>query len=445
MGRTSVDESPEAVSAGIYTLRKGGKGMKHVMKALTVLMVLITLMTPVFSAGTQETDEVTLEIYHHKIPWIDAWEQMSEEYEAMTGNVSIENEVVGGASDWRTLLKTRFAAGKAPDIFIIEGYSDYQLWKEYIEVLDDQPWVENMLPIAEQAARQDGKVIGIPVTIEGYGYIYNKDLFKKAGITVLPTNLSEMRQTARKLKAAGITPFSSGFGTWWVISNHFTNIPFAQQKDPMGFINALNDGTARIADNEEFRNFEDAFDLVLANSEASPLTTDHHAQVTMFANEEVAMIQQGNWKQAPILETNPDIDMGLLPIFTSDDSEKANRIPVGIPFMFVINSQSPEAEKEAAKDFINWMLTSEEGNRYLAEEFQVIPSFDSIEASDSMGGVSKDILAFATEGKTIPWMFSYWPDGAVNEFSDIAQRYVAGQDSFSAYLNNLQEAWDRLK
>ena len=62
-----------------------------------------------------------------------------------------------------------------------------------------------------------------------------------------------------------------------------------------------------------------------------------------------------------------------------------------------------------------------------------------------MGGVSKDILAFATEGKTIPWMFSYWPDGAVNEFSDIAQRYVAGQDSFSAYLNNLQEVWDRLK
>lgn len=180
--------------------------MKNLMKVLIALMVLVTVMTPVFSAGTQESDEVTLEIYHHKIPWIDAWEQMSEEYEAMTGNVTIENEVVGGASDWRTLLKTRFAAGKAPDIFIIEGYSDYQLWKEYIEVLDDQPWVENMLPIAEQAARQDGKVIGIPVTIEGYGYIYNKDLFRKAGITVLPTNLSEMRQTARKLKAAGITP-----------------------------------------------------------------------------------------------------------------------------------------------------------------------------------------------------------------------------------------------
>jgi hypothetical protein len=42
-------------------------------------------------------------------------------------------------------------------------------------------------------------------------------------------------------------------------------------------------------------------------------------------------------------------------------------------------------------------------------------------------------------------MFSYWPDGAVNEFSDLAQRYVAGLDSFTTYLENLQNSWDRLQ
>jgi len=253
-----------------------------------------------------------------------------------------------------------------------------------------------------------------------------------------------MKETVAKLKRAGITPFASGFGTWWVISNHFTNIPFAQQSDPKAFISGLNNGTSSIVGNKEFLAFKDAFDLVLQNSEPNPLTTDHHAQVTMFANGQVAMIQQGNWKQSVIYETAPNLDIGLLPIFTSDDS-KANRIPVGIPFMFVINNESPEAEKAAAKDFIAWLVGSDEGKRYLAEEFQVIPSFDNIEASSDMGGVSKDILAFAKEGKTIPWMFSYWPDGAVNEFSDLAQRYVAGKDSFSTYLQNLQATWNRLK
>jgi raffinose/stachyose/melibiose transport system substrate-binding protein len=165
----------------------------------------------------------------------------------------------------------------------------------------------------------------------------------------------------------------------------------------------------------------------------------------MFANQEVAMIQQGNWKQSVIFETDPDLDIGLLPIFTSDDEEKANRIPVGIPFMFVVNNQSPETEKQAAKDFLTWLVSSDEGKQYLAEEFDVIPALDNIEASPSLGGVSKDIVAFAQDGKTIPWMFSYWPDGAVNEFSDLAQRYVAGLDSFTTYLENLQNSWDRLQ
>ena len=420
------------------------------MKKIVIATLLLALLmiTPIFSQGAGESSigggKVTLEIYHHKIPWIDGWDTMSKEYMASNPNVSIENEVVGGASDWRTLLKTRFAANKAPDIFIIEGVSDYNLWKEYIAKLDSEDWTEHLLPIAKEAATMDGSIIGVPVTIEGYGYIYNKELFKKANITTLPTTLSEMKETVATLKKAGITPFASGFGTWWVISNHFTNIPFAQQSDPKAFISGLNNGTSSIVGNKEFLAFKDAFDLVLQNSEPNPLTTDHHAQVTMFANGQVAMIQQGNWKQSVIYETAPNLDIGLLPIFTSDDS-KANRIPVGIPFMFVINNESPEAEKAAAKDFIAWLVGSDEGKRYLAEEFQVIPSFDNIEASSDMGGVSKDILAFAKEGKTIPWMFSYWPDGAVNEFSDLAQRYVAGKDSFSTYLQNLQATWNRLK
>ncbi len=414
-----------------------------------VLVLLVLMITSISATGVGETsmgsEKVTLQIYHHKIPWIDGWDKMSNDYMASNPNVTIENEVVGGASDWRTLLKTKFAANKAPDIFIIEGASDYNLWKEYIAPLDNESWTSHLLPIAKNAATMDGSIIGVPVTIEGYGYIYNKALFKKANITTLPTNLSEMREAVAKLKKEGITPFASGFGTWWVISNHFTNIPFAQQSDPMAFINGLNKGTASIVGNKEFLAFKDAFDLVLQNSEPNPLTTDHNAQVTMFANQQVAMIQQGNWKQSVIYETSPDLDIGLLPIFTSDDTAKANRIPVGIPFMFVINNSSPDAEKQAAKDFIAWLVGSEEGKRYLAEEFQVIPSFDNIEASNKMGGVSKDILAFAKEGKTIPWMFSQWPDGAVNEFSDLAQRYVAGIDSFPTYLQNLQSTWNKLK
>ncbi len=418
---------------------------KYTRLAMILLAFMIIFAVPVFTAGVKEsTEEVTVEIYHFKVPWIDAWETMSQEYEAAHPGVTLETEIVGGASDWRTLLKTKFAAGKAPDIFVIEGYSDYQLWKDYIAPLDGESWTTHLLPIAKNAATIDGKIVGIPLAIEGYGYIYNKELFKKAGITNLPTTLSEMKAVVAKLKNHGITPFASGFGTWWVISNHFTNIPFAQQDDPMAYIKALNDTTARIPGNAAFVNWKNAFDLVLNNCEPNPLTTDHNTQVTLFATQQVAMMQQGNWKEAVIYDTDPNLNIGLLPIFTSDNAAQANRIPVGIPFFLCVNNQSSPAEQQAAKDFLAWFVGTPEGSKYLTEDFGAIPAFDNITAT-SLNGVGTDILAYAKEGKTIPWMFSYWPDGAVTEFADLGQQYAKGIVSFDTYLNNLQTTWQRLK
>ncbi|MCG3057046.1 extracellular solute-binding protein, partial [Escherichia coli] len=63
----------------------------------------------------------------------------------------------------------------------------------------------------------DGKVYGQPMNLEGYGFTYNKELFKKAGIKEVPQTLDELEAAAKKLKAAGITPFSIGYGEWWVL------------------------------------------------------------------------------------------------------------------------------------------------------------------------------------------------------------------------------------
>ncbi|GAA3321982.1 hypothetical protein GCM10020331_040050 [Ectobacillus funiculus] len=57
----------------------------------------------------------------------------------------------------------------------------------------------------------------------------------------------------KKLKAAGITPFSVGYAEWWVLGNHGLNIAFATQPDPDAFVQGLNAGTSKIAGNEQFQ------------------------------------------------------------------------------------------------------------------------------------------------------------------------------------------------
>ena len=127
-----------------------------------------------------------------------------------------------------------------------------------LEDLSDQPWVKDLVKGTDEPMTKDGKLYGMPIGVEGYGYIYNKDLFAKAGITELPKTLSQLEAAAQKLQAAGITPFENGYGEWWVLGNHFVNIPFAQQEDPNAFIDGLNKGTEKITGNEVFEKWIEA-------------------------------------------------------------------------------------------------------------------------------------------------------------------------------------------
>ena len=80
------------------------------------------------------------------------------------------------------------------------------MWIDRLEDLSDQPWVNDLVDMAKEPMTKDGKVYGMPMNLEGWGYIYNKDLFEQAGITELPKTYAQLEDAAKKLEAAGITP-----------------------------------------------------------------------------------------------------------------------------------------------------------------------------------------------------------------------------------------------
>jgi raffinose/stachyose/melibiose transport system substrate-binding protein len=340
------------------------------------------------------------------------------------------------------VLKTKFASGKGPDIFVVDGPALAKTFQEYLTDLSHEPWVEHVVESARKPMTWDGKLMGMPMNLEGYGFIYNKTLFNKAGIEQKSVTFSELRTAAEKLKQAGIIPFGNAYSEWWVIGMHLMNIPFALQEDPEALLTALDEGTTTIPDNPIFRDFQKLFDLTIQYSNPNSLTTDHNAQMALFNMGEVAMVQQGNWKEVGIYEANPDAEVGLLPFAITDEPSSSDRLPVGVPFYWIINNQSEYVEE--AKTFLNWLVSSDTGKHYITEEFGYIPAYDNIH-SDSLGGLSRDILEYASQGKTIPWVFTKWHDGMYNEFAEHTQAYVAGKIDYQQMLNNMQKSWDKLK
>ncbi|KPB05692.1 ABC transporter substrate-binding protein [Bacillus sp. CHD6a] len=425
------------------------------MKRLVLLLLSLSLVVGIFAGCSSDNsssnsdnnsgdgDQVTLNLFQFKVEIADQLAEMIKEFEAEHPNIKVKLETVGGGADYGAALKAKFASGEQPDIFNNGGFKELELWKEHLADLSEEPWAEHVLPIGKvpMTDPEDGKLYGMPVNLEGYGFIYNKDLFEEAGITEPPTNITELKAAAEKLEAAGITPFSAGYAEWWVIGQHLLNIPFAQQEDPEAFIAGLYDGSEKIVGNKHFKEFKEVLDAEIKFGNDNPLTTDYNTQVTQFASGQTAMLQQGNWTENMIYEVDPDMNMGFLPIPINDDAS-ADSLPVGVPNNWAINKNSENIEE--AKTFLNWMVSSETGKRFITEEFAFIPAFDNIEPA-GLGDLGQSILEYSTAEKTVPWTWFMWPDGANKEFAATIQEYAAGRIDYDTVLERFQTTWDNLK
>ncbi|OIN66243.1 ABC transporter substrate-binding protein [Exiguobacterium sp. KRL4] len=386
-------------------------------------------------------DGKTLNVFQFKAEIAKDMEKMAKAYEKETG-VKVVVQTVGGGSDYGAALKSQFASGNEPDVFNNGGFTEAKTWQDKLEDLSDEKWVSDLTDLSKEPMTIDGKLYGMPMNLEGYGFIYNKEIFKKAGITELPKTLTELTEASKKLKADGVTPFSIGYGEWWILGNHLMNIPMAQQDDPDQFIADLNAGKGKFEDNKQFKEFMNLFDLTIEYGNKNPLTTDYNTQVSQFAEGKTAMIQQGNWAQQLITDVNPDIEMGFIPMPINDDKEKMDRLPVGVPNNWVVNKNSKN--KEEGKKFLEWMATSETGKDYMVNKFKFIPAFKSIEAAD-LGPLADDIIKYSKEDKTISWNWFKYPDGAVNEFGAIMQAYVGKQKTSEEMLQDFTKTWEKMK
>lgn len=397
-------------------------------------------------SGSKE-GKVVVDIFNGKVEIADQLKALTDKYTKEHPNVIFNIESVGGGADGAAALKAKFASNKAPDIFGNGGYQEAITWKDKFEDLSDQPWVKDAYEDALKPMTMDGKIYGQPVNMEGYGFAYNKKLFKKAGITELPKTYSELESAAKKLKAAGITPFSIGYAEWWVLANHGLNVPFAyQQADDENFIPGLNEGKSKIEGNKYFEDYFKLVDLTVKYGNKNPLTTDYNTEVTQFANGETAMIQQGNWIQPMLDKLNPGMEVGFIPLALTDDAAQADKLMVDVPTNWVVYNKAPNADKKAAKDFLNWMVSSEEGKTALVKDFKYVPAFKTIEAkAEDIGPLGADLQKYSQDGKTYSWQFMKYPDGAGQEFGATLQAYVGGQKSKAETMKALDATWAKLK
>lgn len=382
-------------------------------------------------------DGVTLQLLQFKEDQAAIVKAMVEDFNSQSDGITVEATILG--DDFSATRQARFAGGEGPDLFFVEGYSDAQTWLEYLTDLSDEEWVEDLAANTVDGVTFDGKIYGFPIGLEGYGFVYNKDLFEQAGITELPRTLTELKEVDEKLKENGIQASCDAMAEWWFTGQHLLSIPFGTIEDPQGFAEAVTAGEKTIADNPYMDGFFDIMDYMTGYGEgADSVGMDYNASIAKFAAGETAMMMTGNWAEVSITTANPDINVGIFAVPMSDDAADA-RIATNVSAYYAVNNQSEYVEE--AKEFLNWM--HDHYQEYFVDQLNLIPAFTEGIATDNLGMIAGEISGYVNEGKTSPFAFFFWPTGANQEFHAPLQQYAAGVLDRDGTLEEMQSIWDK--
>ncbi|MBW4081190.1 ABC transporter substrate-binding protein [Paenibacillus sp. S150] len=387
------------------------------------------------------SEPVTLRIFTNLTEASDAFKVLKEKYEAEFPNVTLEIDATGD-NNFGTAMKARMAAGEMPDIFTNSGGSELGLWGDYMEDLSSEAWISEAQDNTLNNITVDGKVYGFPLTISGFGFMYNKDLFAKAGITEVPATMTTLKEAVDKLNAAGIPAFIPPFGEWYTPGVFEANNPVAKQADPVKFLADLTAGSDKITGNQLFMDWLDLFMLEVKNANKNVLTIDYTTMVTDFANGEGAITLGSSFSQPLLDQINPDVNLGVMPMPINDDAELNDKIFVGVSAYLAVNKDSKV--KDEAKKLLNWLAASETGKAVLVNDFKFIPTMKGVETTpEAVGSIGSSMMEYIDAGKTLSYYYNDYPEGLTTEWGTILQEYAAERITKEQTLERFQAAWDQ--
>ncbi|MGV1033881.1 MAG: ABC transporter substrate-binding protein [Microbacteriaceae bacterium] len=402
--------------------------------------------------GCAETTEVSW-LGTIKVEIQDQFTDAIEEYNK-TNKDCIAVSIIESPQD-QPFLQTvtpMYEAGKAPTI--MTALQELPDMADKVMDWTGQPLTELAQPGTLDVANIDGKQVGIPVTAEAFGLLYNNAVMTKAGVDTAKINTqTSLADAFAKVKATGVDPIHFS-GLWWSLGAHFTNIFHTNvggtPETNQAVLDQLSAGTKDLASDATFNSWLDTFDLLKKNNiaSASIADTDYDLGVENLATGKTGWWFMGNWAEPNLLTTDPTGEFGIMPVPISNDaSAKANNsISVGVPFYMMIDKeQASEAQQEAAIKVISWFLTTEEGQKFWAGPVEdggmnFIPVYKDFKVQPTTF-MAKQIAGFIADGNTLQWVNSLYPSGLQEAYGAAMQKYYDGQLDRAGLAKELQAAW----
>lgn len=424
------------------------------MKRLVLLGLILSLLFCFGCCKAVQDKNKVITVWHWMTDRDQAFQELARAYQAETG-IKINFELYAPSDQYSQKVRAAAQGDNLPDIFgvlgekhdfasfIKAGYifeltpfmnADNGAWKN---IFFSKALAVNEFNEANSYGVTPG-IYGVPIDVMTIEMLYNKKLFKKAGLNPEnpPKTWEEFIADVKRLKEVGIQGFVSGWGEIWMIDCFVSNYAF----NIMGQEKVLSTIKGKVPYTDP--DWIKVFDLFVQMRDNKALATGIITMINktaeqLFANEKTAFAFNGSWCVNVYKGMNPSLEYGVM--LPPQASEKfPMSVWGGAGSSFLVNAKSPK--KQMAIDFLKW-FTQKDQQVFLANKTNNLPA-----NKDALSGIPEVSAQFADamENSTHPsiWGVSEFP--IVTETLDKGiQSIIIGEKTPQAVALEVQKIKER--
>ena len=278
----------------------------------------------------------------------------------------------------------------------------------------------------------------MPLETQFYIGFYNKALFKKAGITSVPTDWSQLFADSAKLKAMGIEPLvygnggqaiSTEFYPWYDMS--YLMIGAHSLSSWKGLYDGSIPWTAS-ANVDQLKKWASLESKGYTNSDV--LTKTNNIQT--FEQGKAAMLVDGTWDTAQYTKAMGSNVAAFVPPFSNTPIKGVVEYP-GDGFSVMKYSKN----KSDAFKFLDFLTTTQAGN--IINQAGLIPDIQGLKTTNP---VNQEMLNFVTQDHMVayPMMDNFIQVNVGNAADKVLPAVLANQQSALSALQNMAQTWQQL-
>ena len=384
----------------------------------------------------------------------EQWQELAKAYTEETG---VPVTVVTAASgNYETTLMSEMGKSGAPTLFQVNGPVGLANWKDYCYDLSGSAIYGELT--SEDFALKDGDAtLGIAYVVETYGIIYNADIlndyFTKDYAVVksvdeinsfdkLKAVADSIQENKDDLGVKGaFTSAGMDSSSDWRFKTHLANLPiyYEYKADGISSTDAIK-GTY-------LDNYKAIWDLYITDSTCAPtvLSSKTGEDATAeFALGEAVFYQNGTWAYSDLSSNGmSDESLGMLPIYIGAEGEENQGLCTGSENYWCVNKNAAPEDIQATLDFLNWVVTSDEGCTALSQDMGFVcpfKAFDNYPATNPLINIAND---YVSNGKTsVAWTFTTMPSEEwKNGVGSALLEYAQGTGDWDAVVTAFVDGW----